>query len=361
MQLFEFQQLNQLITKSTETIYVNHHPKVAGNFIYQVQMNQILRHSNLKIIRHFYIICRIYAQDIENSISLRLKSKRYTIMTSLRELGYVANMLTHYTSAPFPTFSKQILFQHQNYLKEHIPNLDLSRKNIAVHSRSGNFPKFKEPERVKSGFRNTLFSEINSISEHFDTDNFNFIRIGHYEEFDRLTSNRITDLRNQINLDPVLQLAVFTSIAGYVGSSSGPLSFFAMQNLPCLLISVYPIDTGYSENPRSQMVIPKLIWDIEKQRYLSIHEQFNKKLIDLQNYYNDTLLIEKKLEPHSLPVSITSQIYVNWQSSVLISNTPTKWINSSVSASLKLSEDLNLPNLPIIPIEYFDYLDSINL
>jgi hypothetical protein len=73
------------------------------------------------------------------------------------------------------------------------------------------------------------------------------------------------------------------------------------------------------------------------------------------------LLIERKLEPHSLPMSITSQIYKNWQSSILKTNKPTKWLDSSVSASLKLSEDLNRPNLPVIPIEYFSFLASRNL
>jgi len=361
MQLFEFQQLNQIAIKSNKVIYFNHHPKIAGNFIYPAQMNQILKHSNLKIIRHICLICRIYSQDIENSISLRVKSNRNLIMTSLRELGYVGNMLTHYTSASFPTFSTKILAQHRNYLQAKAPNLNLNKINIAVHSRSGNFPKNKEPERVKDGFRNTLFSEVNAISENFDVDNFNFIRIGHYEEFDSLTNYQINDLRNQMSLDPIFQLAVFTSIKGYVGSSSGPLSFFAMQNLPCLLLSVYPIDTGYSDNPRSQMIVPKLIWDSQNRKYLSIHEQFSSSLIALQNFYNDRLLIEKNLEPHSLPVAITSQIYKNWQSSVLRNTKPTEWLDSSVSASLKLSEDLSQPNLPMIPIEYFNYLASKNL
>lgn len=361
MQIFEFQQLSQLAMKSKEVIYINHHPNIAGKFIYPLQMNQILKHSNIRIIKHIYLICRLYSQEIENSISLRIKSNRQVILTSLRELGCAGNLLSHYTCAPFPIFTISDLTHHRDYLKDKIPNLDMSKKIIAVHSRTGNYPKHKEPERVKDAFRNTSFSEINSAAKYFDTDNFNYVRIGHNEEFQRLTNYRITDLRKQIGSDPLLQLATFTSIDGYVGSSSGPLSFFAMQNLPCLLLSVYPIDTAYSNDPRSQMIVPKLIWDLENKKYLSAHEQFDYNLIALQNYYNDRLLIERKLEPHSLPVSITSLIYRNWQSSILKSNKPTKWLDSSVSASFKLSEDLNRPNLPVIPIEYFSFLASRDL
>jgi len=361
MQIFEFQQLNQIALKFNENIYINHHPNIAGEFIYPLQMKQILKHSNIRIIKHIYLICRLYSQEIENSISIRIKSNRRVILTSLRELGYSGSLLSHYTCAPFPMFTTSDLTHQRNYLKNKMPNLNMNKKIIAVHSRTGNYPKHKEPERVRDFFRNTLFSEINAAAKYFDTDHFNFIRIGHYEEFQRLTNYRITDVREQISLDPLLQLATFTSIDGYVGSSSGPLSFFAMQNLPCLLLSVYPIDTAYSNDPRSQMVVPKLIWDLENQRYLSVHEQFDYNLIALQNYYNDRLLIERKLEPHSLPVSITSQIYKNWQSSILRTNKPTKWLDSSVSASLKLSEDLNQPNLPVIPIEYFSFLASRNL
>ena len=361
MQLFEFQQLSQLAMKSKEIIYINHHPNIAGKFIYPLQMNQIVKLSNIKIIKQIYLICRLYSQEIENSISIRIKSNRRVILTSLRELGYGGSLFSHYSCPPFPIFTTSDLMHHRNYLKNKIPKLNMGKKIIAVHSRTGNYPKHKEPERVRDFFRNTLFSEINSAAKYFDTDHFNFIRIGHYEEFQRLTNYRITDVREQISSDPLLQLATFTSIDGYVGSSSGPLSFFAMQNLPCLLLSVYPIDTAYSNDPRSQIIVPKLIWDLENQRYLSAHEQFDYKLIALQNYYNDRLLIERKLEPHSLPVSITSQIYKNWQSSILKSNKPTKWLDSSVSASLKLSEDLNRPNLPVIPIEYFSFLASRNL
>ena len=361
MQLFEFQQLNQLAINSKEVIYFNHHPIVTGKFIFSIQMKQILNHSNILVIKHFYLICRIYSQDIENSISSRMKFKRHTIMTSLRELGYGGTMLKHYTSAPFPIFSSSDLTQYRNNLENTIPNLNKNKKIIAVHSRSGNYPKYKEPERVRDGFRNTQFSEVNIFSKYFDTDSFDFVRIGHHERFDDLTDSRITDVRKQISLDPILQLSLFASISGYVGSSSGPMSFFAIQKLPCLLLSVYPLDIEYSTDPRSQIVVPKLIWDLENQRYLSIHEQFNQSLIALQNYYDDRLLIERNLEPHSLPVSITSQIYVNWQSSILKTNKPTKWLDSSVKASLKLWEDLNRPYLPVIPIEYFNFLASRTL
>ena len=100
---------------------------------------------------------------------------------------------------------------------------------------------------------------------------------------------------------------------------------------------------------------------MKNQRYLSVNEQFNYDLIRLQNKYNDTLLSEMNLEPRSLPESLTSQIYRNWQSSIISSSESTKWLDLSVSASHKLSEDLDQPNLPIIPIEYFSYLGEKNL
>ena len=361
IQLFEFQQLNQIALKLNETVHINHHPVVAGKFIFPDQIKQILKHRNVRIANHMNLICRIYSQDIENSISSRIKSNPKSIMKSFREFGYGGNLLVHYTCPPFPTFSTLELDQYRNYLKIQLPDLNLDKKLIAVHSRSGNYPRYKVPDRVKDGFRNTKFSEINSAAKHFDTDSFSFVRIGHYESFDSSTDDRILDARMQMSLDPLLQLAVFTNIKGYVGSSSGPLGFFAMQNLPCLLLSVYPIDTDYSKDPWSQIIVPKLIWDLKNQRYLSVNEQFNYDLIRLQNKYNDTLLSEMNLEPRSLPESLTSQIYRNWQCSIISSSESTKWLDLSVSASHKLSEDLDQPNLPIIPIEYFSYLGEKNL
>lgn len=152
MQIFEFQQLNQLAVESKEIIYINHHPNIAGKFIYPLQMHQILKHSNIRIIKHFYLICRLYSQELENSISIRIKSNRRSILTSLRELGYVGNLLSHYTSVPFPMFTTSDLTQHRKYLKDKIPNLNMNKKIIAVHSRTGNYPKHKEPERVRDFF-----------------------------------------------------------------------------------------------------------------------------------------------------------------------------------------------------------------
>jgi putative glycosyltransferase (TIGR04372 family) len=300
----------------------------------------------------------MYSQSIEDSICARVKLKRKILLSSLREQGFNGSLLNHFLYDKFPKFTKKNLFQYKRYIMSQLPGINTSKPLIAVHSRSGNFPKNKEPKRVYDIFRNTSFNEINFISSKFNIDEFNFIRIGHFEDYDKTKSSNILDVRKEIHDDTHLQLSIFALIEGYVGSSSGPLSFFAIQKKPCLLISVYPFDIEYSFNPRAAIVVPKLIFSLKDNKLLSAKEQFDVDFVNLQNFYNDRLIIEKQLEPRSLPIEITKQIYSNWQSSVLNNDFNSRWIKDSILATNALRKLTRLQNLPIIPVEYFNYLNS---
>jgi len=354
----EFQQLNQMAKTHKQIIFFNHHPIVAGEFIFKEQINQIFMRQNIKKLNHFFIIMRMYSQSIENSIFSRVKFKRKFFLTSLREQGFNGSLLKHYTFDEFPKFTNDDFVKYKKSISFSIPEIDLNKRLIAVHSRSGNFPKSKEPERVFDVFRNTSFSEIDFISSEFNSDNFTFIRIGHFEDYERTESSNIIDIRKEIRDDESLQLSIFASIDAYVGSSSGPLSFFAIQKKPCLLISVYPFDLEYSFNPKHAIVIPKLIFDLKDNRFFGVEEQFDIDFVKLQNLYNDRLIIEKQLEPRSLPVAITKQIYSNWQSSFLNNDFDSQWVKDSIFATNSLRKLTRLQNLPVIPVEYFDYLNT---
>jgi putative glycosyltransferase (TIGR04372 family) len=359
-QLMEFQQLNQMAKISQQVIFFNHHPIVAGEFIFKKQMNQIFLHQNIKKLNHLFIILRMYSQSIENSIYSRIRLKRKIFLTSFREQGFAGSLLNHFMLDAFPKFSNDDWISYKKSIALSIPEIDLNKRLIAVHSRSGNFPKSKEPERVFSVFRNTSFSEIDFISSEFNTQNFTFIRIGHFEDYERTKSSNIIDVRRVIRDTDDLQLSVFALINGYVGSSSGPLGFFAIQKKPCLLISVYPIDLEYSFNPRDSIVIPKLIFNLKDNRFFGLEEQFDIDFVKLQNLYNDRLIIEKQLEPRSLPVALTKQIYSNWQSSILNNDFNSQWIKDSIIATNSLRKLTKLQNLPLIPVEYFNYLSTQN-
>jgi len=360
MQLMEFQQLNQMAKNTNQLIFFNHHPIVAGKFIYEEQSSQIFWNQNIRKLNHFSIIMRMYSQSIEDSICVRVKLKRKILISSLREQGFNGSLLSHFLCDKFPKFTKKNIVHYEKYIKSKLPGINTSKPLIAVHSRSGNFPKTNEPERVYDVFRNTTFSEIDFISSEFNTKNFTFIRIGHFEDYERTESSNIIDIRRAIRDDDDLQLSIFASIDGYVGSSSGPLSFFAIQKKPCLLISVYPFDLEYSFNPKDSIVIPKLIFNLKDKKFFGLEEQFDIDFVKLQNLYNDRLIIEKQLEPRSLPVAITKQIFSNWQTTILNNDFNSQWIKDSIFATNSLRKLTKLQNLPLIPVEYFEYFSTQN-
>lgn len=360
MQLVEFQTLNHIVKIRKENIFFNHHPLIAGKFVYTEQINQIFLHQNINKLNHCFVIIRMYSQSIEDSICVRLKLKRKIFLSSFREQGLNGSLMESFKLDSFPKFSEEHTTNYKKYISLNIPKIDINKPLIAVHSRSGNFPKNKQPARVCDISRNTSFNEINYISSEFQTRNFNFIRIGYFEEYDKTQSCNIIDIRREIQDDNVLQSSIFALTRGYVGSSSGPLSFFAIQKMPCLLISVYPFDLNYPFSPEDVIVIPKFIYDLKNRRVLSKEEQFDENFVKLQNLYNDRLILNKQFEPRSLPPEITRKIYTNWQSSILNKDLDSKWLRHSINASNSLKKATTLQNLPIIPVEYFDYLVSQN-
>ena len=359
LQLVDFQQFHHLVFGSNEIFYFNYHPQIAGPFLFEKQINQITNLSNVKVIKHIFLIQRAFAQSIENSIARIIRKKSKVMLQSLREFGFNSSLLKHNQCLKFPVFSSVELTEHRNYLHSKIPKINKNKEIIALHSRTGNFPKFREPLRVSSDFRNTSFKEIYNASKYFNTSKFSFIRIGHFERIDNEKSPIIIDVRQDILADNALQLSVFASVSAYFGSSSGPMGFFANQKKPCLLLSTYPVDIEYPSDPRFFIVIPKIILNGINNKPLTLTEQFNIDLIKIQNLYNDKKLIELNLKVACIPQKLISQIYLNWQDSVLIGK-ETEWLKKSINASKKLSLEVNRLNFPILPIEYIEYVKNLS-
>ena len=358
IQIVDFQQFHHLASGSSEIFYFNYHPQIAGPFLFEKQIDQIMNLPNVKIVRHVITIQRAFAQSLENSIAIRMRSKSKVILQSLRAFGFNSSLLKHNQCLRFPVFSSVELDEHRNYLHSKVSRIDKDKEIIALHSRTGNFPKFKEPSRVSSDFRNTSFKEIYKASKYFDTSRFSFIRIGHFERTENEKSPVIIDIRQNILADNALQLSAFASVSAYFGSSSGPMGFFASQKKPCLLLSTYPIDIEYPSDPRFFIVIPKIILDCMNNRPLTLNEQFKIDLIKIQNLYNDKELIELNLKVECIPQKLISQIYLNWQNSVLIGK-ETEWLTESIKASKKLFLEVGRLDFPILPIEYIVYVNNL--
>jgi len=359
IQITDFQQFHHLVLKSDAIYYYNHHPQIAGLFLFKKQVQQLNSLQNVEIIKHRYLIQRAYAQSIENSITSRIRLNSKTILQSLRFFGLNGTLLKHNQCAAFPKFSLNDIHKHRNHLKSKIPGIDIRKKNIALHSRSGNFPKFKEPKRISDGFRNTSFKEIDNVSKHFDVERFNFIRIGYFEKNESTESSKIIDIRQEISVDDDFQLSVFASIDAYFGSSSGPVGFFASQKKPCLLLSSFPIDTEYPSDPRFFIVIPKIIYSFATKKPLPMVKQFENDLIQMQNLYDDRLLIKLGLSVGTIPQTLISKIYLNWQNSVL-RNTETEWLKKSIRVSEEVALKVDRQKFPILPIEFVSYVDRLS-
>jgi hypothetical protein len=93
-------------------------------------------------------------------------------------------------------------------------------------------------------------------------------------------------------------------------------------------------------------------------RPLTLTEQFKIDLIKIQNLYNDRELIELNLKVECIPQKLISQIYLNWQNSVLIGK-ETEWLTESIKASKKLFLEVGRLNFPILPIEYIVYVNNL--
>jgi putative glycosyltransferase (TIGR04372 family) len=357
-QLAQFQQLNEFAKNTSEIIYFNHHPNISGIFIYNKQIEQILSLKNVRLINPFLLICRMHSQHIEDSLSKRRLVKPKNFCRTLRALNYRSSLFHANFADKFPYFVESELNEFRNYLNSKVQELNPKNQIVVVHSRTNNFKKL-ESFSIQSNFRDTDFNEIVVSSKNFDIDRFNFVRIGHYEEnLDHPSVPKIIDIRKKLSLDNYLQLSTFACASAYFGSQSGALSFFVGQKKPCLLISAYPIDFEYPIDPKFVMVVPKLIYNREQKEYFGIDKQLSDRFMKIQNLYDDKLLISLDLEVIPIPQELTSQIYANWQNSVLEGG-ESDWLIESVVATNYLRNKFNLPRLGTIPIEYFNYLKEL--
>ena len=358
-QLAQFQQLNEFAKKTSEIIYFNHHPTISGIFIYNKQIEQILNLKNVKLINQFLLIFRIHSQSIEDSLSKRRLVKHKIFCSTLRALNYRSSLFHANSAEKFPYFVESELHEYRTYLNSKVQELNPKNQIIVVHSRTNNFKKL-EPYSIQSSFRNTDYNEIVVSSKNLNTDKFNFVRIGHYEEDQHNpVSSKIIDIRKKISLDNYLHLSSFACASAYFGSQSGALSFFVGQKKPCLLISAYPIDFEYPIDPKFVMVVPKLIYNKAQKKFYSISEQLSDRFMKMQNLFDDRLLISLDLEVIPIPQELTSQIYTRWQNSIL-EVTKSDWLIESVVATNYLRTKFNLPRLGTIPIEYFNYLKELD-
>ena len=360
LQLAEFQALKKLAVDTDRQIYFNHHPEVVGKFIFNKQLEQILQLSNVKMIGQIFIISRLFADDIGLTISRIFKLKRKKILKTFRSMGFTYSLLQNKVFQSFPLFSKNELKEHRNYLSNCDPRIIKNKPIIATQIRTGNFPRYAVPSRVSDKFRIGKISEINISIKEFGKNNFQFVRIGHFEERSAFSTKKVLDLRKDLAKDNKLQLSIFASCDAYFGSSNGPVAFFVIQKKPCLLLSVYPIDIEYPKDPKSIVVVPKLIWSNTNNRYLTLKEQFGIPFMQLQNKYDDRLLMKEGFEPKSLPQDIISKIFSNWQTSILLNKKSDFWQKKTIHKSNELRIAVNRPNLPSIPIEYFNYLENFN-
>lgn len=363
-QILDFQGVNSLALSTQYDVYICLHPEIKGKFLIKKQVDQIGTLPNIRFINHFFMILRLYVQDVENTFSRYLNLKPKKLSTNLREESKIyenvgATMYHQIIMPSFPVFTEFEKKSHKYFLKNNFKNIFSDKPIIAVHSRSGNYPKYKEPKKVSDEYRNTSFSEINQISQDFDTRNFTFVRIGYNEKFESDTASKIVDIREILDSVPEAQISVFTNISAYVGSSSGPVSFFINQKIPCLLISVFPVERNYYLDPTRLVIVPKLIYDVRNKRYLNIEEQFSKDILDIGLTYNDRLMKNINLAVHSIPTELSRNIYKNWQHAILKNNLDSEWLKSSVKASIELGIGLNRVQMPVIPIEYFNYLKSL--
>lgn len=358
IQMVEFQAFNQLATRTSTKIYFNHHPIVIGRFIFSKQMEQILALSNTQIMAHVFVIMRLFADNINCKLSVKFGVKRKFIIQTLRNMGNTYSLLQSYNYDRFPLFTLNDLNQNKSYIRIQYPLIAQNKFKVAVQARTGNFPRYKTPKRINDVFRKVNANTLEIAIRDFGSDKIQYIRIGFFEKVNSAEVPNIIDLRHSLSIDEKLQLSILTSCIGYFGSSNGPLSLFAIQKLPCLLLSVYPIDIEYPRDPKRVVCIPKLIWDHSRNTYLSLEEQFNHKFLLTQNKYNDQLLLENNLEPKSLPQKTISEIFANWQDAVLLNQDDKQWLDKMTNKTEKLRDILRQPNLPSIPVEYFDYLEK---
>jgi putative glycosyltransferase (TIGR04372 family) len=358
-QIFDFQGVNYLALNTQRLIYINYHPVVQDSFLIKKQLIEIRKISNVRFMSHIFVILRLYSQSIENTFSKYFKIKSKKFFSSLREFGIGGSTFDHYTLPSFPVISDSEKKQNKLLVINHFKDIQLNNSIIAVHSRSGNYPKYKEPKRVSDKYRNTSFSEINYISKEFNTEKLSFIRIGYFEDYEHETAPNILDARKSTNFDLNLQFSLFASCSAYIGSSSGPLSFFTNQKLPCLLLSVFPIEAEYLSDPSKLFLIPKMVYNYHKLHYVSVEEQFSIEMIKIGLTYNDILIKNLNLEVRNVPYNLTRSIFKNWQRSFLEGDWNTDWVKASVAATNSLAIRVGRQNLPIIPIEYFTYLKTL--
>lgn len=358
--LGELQSLHQFANDSVNKVYFNYHPIISGRFVISLQLSQIDSSPNIFRLRHRFILARIYADSIDLSFSEKFQKNRFFIMSSLRDLKYHGACLFNMSRFdPLPFFSTEEIQAHKISFRNHFKTLKKDTFVIAVHSRTGNFAKYKEPRRIFDQFRNTSFDEISHALAAFNSRQLQHFRIGH-PEIDLIpVASTVLDGRIDINFDSKLQLDAFISCDAYFGSSSGPVSFFVNQKKPCLLVSVYPIDVRYPSDPKLLIVIPKIIWNLKEKRYLSLKEQFGKSFSAVQNLYDDRLLVQNFLKPISIPKEITNRIYADWAKTIVLAKNGSGWIDASQEATTALGESVGRQHLPFIPIQYFDFMDSL--
>jgi len=360
LQIAEFQALKKLAATTDSQIYFNHHPEVVGKFIFTKQLEQILELPNVRMIGQVFIISRLFADDIDSTISRIFKLKKRKILSTLRSMGFTYSLLQNKVFQIFPLFSKSEFKEYRKYLSDYDPRIIENKPMIATQIRTGNFPRYSVPSRVSDKFRVGKISEIGISIKEFGKNDFQFVRIGHFEEQTGFGTKKVVDLRKALAKDNKLQLSIFASCDAYFGSSNGPVAFFVIQKKPCLLLSVYPIDIEYPKSPKSIVVVPKLIWSNSSNRYLTLKEQFGIPFMQLQNKYDDRLLMEEGLEPKSLPQEVISKIFSNWQTSILLNKKNYSWEKKMIRKSNELRVLVKRPNLPSIPIEYFNFLENLN-
>ena len=82
-------------------------------------------------------------------------------------------------------------------------------------------------------------------------------------------------------------------------------------------------------------------------------------MIQIQNLYDDRLLIKLGLSVGTIPQTLISKIYLNWQNSVL-KNTETEWLKKSIRASEQVAYKVDRQKFPILPIEFISYVDRLS-
>jgi putative glycosyltransferase (TIGR04372 family) len=358
-QVMEFQLLNHLTNTLNQQIYFNIHPVVDDIYLLNHQMLQLSHKA--KKINYMFLIFRIFANEVDKSISEKLNLKRKYFFHSVGSLSIGTSIQSHYVMNNFPVFLETDKIFFKSFLRNNLFLDSTDKKIIAVHARSGKYLKYKPVDYAKDFFRNTPYSEIDEAilsSNKKIINKFLFMRVGHDDGLPMHSNYPIIDLRKNLYVDKSLQLSVFLSCDAYFGSSSGPVSFFTNQKKPCLLVSVHPLEPLYPEDPIEVMVIPKFVKDKKTNRIFGLHEQFSLNYLDIQRNYDDTQLLKNGLELISIPSSITSMIFHNWIQ-FIYSSVKSDWIKDSINATNKIRRLNRNISIPFLPIEYITYINKI--